>query len=101
MGTRDFGNFQKCTRFTRFFSKKKLEWSDLPAGYRFKCDHEDDVHLGLQSLREDRDWDRKVWQDGKFNVECRYGHLGSHFHQLGDAAKPCEDRVLWVKADGN
>merc|ERR1719189_777165 len=75
-GTRDFGNI-RCEHHRLFYSKKSIAQSDLPFGYKFRCDHLDNLHFGLRSMNN-RNWAQMTWRDPgtwKYNMECQSGSL--------------------------
>jgi len=96
-GTKDFGNIY-CGYHNLFFSEMEVTVDDLPMGFKFTCDHPDNLHFGLQT-RNNRQWNLRTWRIEINNLECKGNHLqiwsvGNNF-----AITPNDEVVIWIRAD--
>ena len=71
---------------------------DLPVGFKFSCDHPDNLHFGLQS-RNNRDWNQMTWNIELVNIECK-----NDLVKLWSAGKdfktsPKDQVVVWIRKD--
>ena len=70
---KDFGGWSANKDHYLFYSKQKIEFSKLPAGYRFRCEHPDNFHFGLRTTKN-RNWNEILWNHHttwKYNIECQ------------------------------
>ena len=73
----------------------EINLKDLPIGFKFSCDHPDNLHFGLES-RNGRSWNQKKYHIGITNIECKNRKVkiwstGSDF-----ATSPSDQVILWI-----
>ena len=98
-GTKDFGGIY-CGHHNTFYSDREVREVDLPTGFRFKCDHPDNLHFGLRS-RNNRDWNQQTWRDSTswpINIECQGSNIVT-WDGGQSTFSTNTDVIMWIKAD--
>ena len=95
--TKDFGLIS-CGVHNLFFADMVVELKDLPIGFKFTCEHPDNLHFGFQS-RKNRDWNQQTWQIEITNIECQQNHV-KLWSAGSDFETSINDRiVVWIRED--
>lgn len=102
------GNWHNiCPGHVNVYSTRKVQLSDLPIGIGFRCNHDDNWHVGFDSVgsRTASGNPGSSWQMPYANTECHSSSnsvevdwFGSHRSTV-PLARSTQDLILWVEPD--
>jgi len=96
--TKDFGNV-RCGHHTVFYSDLSVSVDQLPFGFKFTCDHPNNLHFGLMS-RKNRNWNVRTWDIEIANVECQASNVKLWSNGMKDFTSTTDDElVIWIRKD--